>query len=95
MAARFRVTNPRAPDKIAQEYTGKIAHEVEASARDDTPVVTGNLKRGWFVSAEAGGNGYRVVNNVPYARFVEYGTRYMRPEAMLGKAVARARAGGA
>jgi hypothetical protein len=33
-----------------------------------------------------------VVNPVPYARFVEYGTRHMAPAAMLGKALARARA---
>jgi hypothetical protein len=32
-----------------------------------------------------------VVNDVPYARYVEYGTVNMAAEPMLGPAVARAR----
>jgi len=90
MASTFRVTNPEAPrlavDPNMREKADQVAHDASAL----TPVLTGQLAASWTVekSHEAS---YRVSTDVPYARYVEYGTRFMRGAAMMGRALARAR----
>ena len=68
----------------------RVAGEVAADASSGSPRRTGALASGWRVVTVGRGE-RRVVNSVPYARFVEYGTRHVRPAAMLGMATARAR----
>jgi len=92
-AATFTVTNPGAAYEAADPGIGRIAEQLCADAQARTPVRTGRLAAGWRV-AEGDRKGSRlVVNDVPYAHFVEYGTRDMAAEPMIGPAVARARGG--
>jgi hypothetical protein len=90
-SAEFKVTDPHAPARAARDGVRARARTLADDARAGTPVRTGRLRSGWRVGS--GGNGdSRVANDVPYARFVEYGTRHKAPAAMLGRALARARA---
>jgi hypothetical protein len=89
-SAQFRVTDPKAPRRELDPWTRAMAHRVMRDAQSGTPRRTGTLARGWRV-VKVGNAVYRVANDVPYARFVEYGTRHMAPAAMLGRAVARNR----
>ncbi len=91
-SSSFKVTDQRAARRAAWSIVRSQARQVMAEARDDTPVgKSGNLRAGWRVTP-ASDYDSRVVNAVPYARYVEFGTKRQAPRAMLGKAVARARA---
>jgi HK97 gp10 family phage protein len=93
MAGRavFTVTHPEAPAIAADPGIGAVAARIADDARSRTPVETGRLAAGWQV-VQAGRPGERdVINAVPYARFVEYGTKNMPAEPMLGPAAARYR----
>ncbi len=89
--ARFEVTDRSAPRRACRDGIADIARGVMNDARAATPVVTGTLRRSWRTSTVANGD-TQIVNDAPYARFVEYGTRRMAPRAMLGRALAKARA---
>ena len=89
--AVFRVTDPGAPRRVVDRDIGDIADRVCQDAASRTPVETGRLKAGWRVERGMYDAVRLVVNDVPYARFVEYGTVNMAAEPMLGPAVARAR----
>jgi HK97 gp10 family phage protein len=78
------------PRRIVNPEVRRVASEVARDARSMTPRRTGTLRDGWRV-AQRGKFGWSVVNDTPYARFVEYGTRHMRGQAMLGRALERAR----
>ena len=87
----FRVTDPGAPRRVADPGIGEVAGRVCDDLRARTPVETGTLQAGWEV--HHGREGERlVVNNVPYARFVEYGTVNMPAEPMIGPVLAAGRA---
>jgi len=68
-----------------------IAEAVAVAAAAGTPVASGRLRAGWRVVA--GERAARVVNDVPYAAAVEYGTARTQGRAMLRAAVAEAVAG--
>jgi hypothetical protein len=94
-AVTFTVTHPEAPYVAADPGIGRIAEEVAAQAQAATPVRTGTLAAGWRV-AEGDRPAVRLVtNDVLYAKFVEYGTRDMSAEPMIGPVLARFRGGGA
>jgi len=42
-----------------------------------TPVASGRARRGWRIK------GHDIINKVSYVKFLEFGTRYMRPIAMV------------
>lgn len=87
----YRIVNYAAPKKAVDPMTERIANEVMRAARARTPVgKTGALIGGWKVQ-KLRTAGYRVINDVFYARFLEHGTRKMRPKPMLGPAVLAAR----
>lgn len=89
---RFTVTDRDAPQREARPLMRQVAEEVAADAADGTPVVTGMLRDGWKVE---GGPGEppRIVNDVEYVFAVEFGgPRNPIARAMLGRALARARA---
>lgn len=54
-------------------------------ARHITPVQTGDLRAGWFKDYAQGA----IINEVPYALFVDEGTRFMAPRDMSGKTTAK------
>ena len=69
------MTNPRAPRYEVQGAVRDIAGRIAAAAAAGTPRLTGRLAGGWEVRPGYNDPGTSVVvNAVPYARFVEYGT---------------------
>lgn len=93
-SAHFRVEDPQAPRRAVDPWFKATADAIMRDARSATPVRTGNLRAGWR-TVKAGRNAsYRVVNDVYYSVYVEFGTRYMAPRGMLGQAVARNRGRG-
>ena len=85
----FKVTNPRAPRLCVQQNIYETAQRVADRAAAGTPRLTGRLAGGWEVRPGYSDPGTAVViNRVPYARFVEYGTRSRPAAAMLGRAMA-------
>lgn len=93
MPASFTV-NPegqRNRRRCVQPDIARIARGVAADAAARTPVHTGALRAGWKVVPGDDPGTSVVVNEVPYARFVEYGTRRRAAAAMLGRAIAAVR----
>lgn len=85
----FKVTHPRAPRECVQQNVREAAQRIADRAAGNTPRRTGRLAGGWEVRPGYSDPGTSVViNRVPYARFVEYGTRNRPPAAMLGRALA-------
>lgn len=77
------------------ECVSEIANTVLTMARKNTPVITGNLRRGFEMTDISSSENYsecKVVNNVSYAAYVEYGHRnsghtgYQKGRFMLTKA---------
>jgi hypothetical protein len=87
----YKVLDPLAPRKAADPNIRATAEEVAVRAARYAPVVTGRLAAGYKVEKGEHHAVYLVVNEVPYAIFVEYGTRFMRAEAPLGRAMAATR----
>lgn len=73
----------RKKDRIVEE----TSKEVKRDAASLTPVRTGRARAGWRVQARK--ETARIWNNVPYVRYLEYGTRRMRPRRMLRTAMAK------
>lgn len=89
--ATFTVTDPEAPRKcVAEDVRGQAEH-LAADAEARTPRDTGLMAASWRVEAGDDVATCAVVNDAPYAVFVEYGTRYDAPAAPLGQAAAGAR----
>ncbi|HXD66359.1 MAG TPA: HK97 gp10 family phage protein [Solirubrobacteraceae bacterium] len=85
----FKVTDPRAPRLAVQQNVAEITARIASAAASNTPRLTGAMAAGWEVRPGYSDPGTSVVTNrVPYARFVEYGTRRMRAHAPLGRALA-------
>jgi hypothetical protein len=89
----YRVTHPEAPRLAADHGIGEIADHVKEDCAARSPVDTGRLQASWEVAGH-GEPGFReVINTAPYARFVEYGTRYDQAQPMVGPVVAEYRGG--
>jgi N-formylglutamate amidohydrolase len=87
--AHFEVTNPRAPRYAVQADIAAKAEAIAAAASGGSPVRTGQLAGGFSTRPGYSDPGTTVVTiQVPYFRFVEYGTRHMAARAMLGRAMA-------
>lgn len=76
--------NPRRD--IIQPATDRVIETGLRIARDLTPVATGRAQDGWYT--ERGGEVQFIVNEVPYIRYLEEGTRYIRPYRMGEQAAA-------
>ena len=83
---RFPDLISKAPDR-ARELVKKAAYELEARAKTEVPVDTGNLKNSLSTSLENDGMTGIVSTAVEYAAYVEFGTvkmaarPYMTPAA--------------
>jgi hypothetical protein len=91
--ATFRVTNPAAPRVAADPGIHQITDDMQGEVVARTPVLTGQLAGAWQVVRGDLPGVWRLFNPTPYARFVEYGTRYDAAQPMLGPVVAQHRGG--
>jgi Bacteriophage HK97-gp10, putative tail-component len=88
-AVSFVVLDAAAPRKACAENIRETAERIASRAAALTPRATGLMASSWRTAP-----GYSdpattvVVNDAPYARFVEYGTRRTRAHAPLGRALA-------
>ena len=90
--AQYTVTDPLAPRRAVAENILMLAEQLAERAAADTPVRTGRMRASYRVEQESADPATRAVtNDAPYARYVEYGTRYMRADAPLGRAMASVR----
>ena len=87
----FTVTAPRAPRFAIRPDIRRMAAQLAADAADRTPVESGEMRAGYRVVPGRDPGTSIVTNPVPYARYVEYGTRYRPASAPLGQAAAYAR----
>lgn len=89
----YRVTDRLAPRKAADAGITAITEDMARQAAAITPHgATGELAQGWRVEH---GRHYAVsllINDVPYVKFVEYGTKNMPAEPMAGPVIAAHRA---
>lgn len=92
MSAGFEVTDPRQLDREVRPMTEKVAQGILNEAQSATPRLSGTLANGWRLEGGEG-VGWVVSNDVDYGVFVEFGSVHNpQPAAMLGRAMARARA---
>lgn len=89
--AEFYVTSPAAPRWSVRELVQRIALEIAAAAASRTPHDTGTMGASWKVYPGRDPGTAFVVNDTPYARYVEYGTRHQAAAAPLGRSAAEAR----
>jgi HK97 gp10 family phage protein len=78
---RFQV-EAEVGEKIAEEAGARV---VAADMRNRAPVDTGALRNSITVSAAE--EGAQVSVQVPYARFVQFGTRYMEAQPFISDEV--------
>jgi hypothetical protein len=89
--AVFTVTNAPTLLDAVDAIVNTVTEALKTDAANNTPVVTGRLQAGWTITRPKAGE--RLLENpVSYGRYVEYGTRDMRAEAMLGRALSIIRA---
>lgn len=81
----------QSPEK-AKELVEKAAFELEARAKLEVPVDTGNLRNSIRTTFENGGFTGVVATNVEYAIYVEYGTRFMTARPYFTPAVEQVKA---
>jgi hypothetical protein len=90
-SSSFTVTDVQALYDAVNPIARDVAELLRTNTEAGTPRDTGTLAAGWHVVDRPKGR-YVVTNDVPYARFVEYGTKDQPPVAMLGRATAQIRA---
>jgi len=86
----FRVVNREAPRMAVDPNMRAMAEKIRDDAAALSPRLTGRLAGSWTVEKVHDAS-YTVSTDVPYAPYVEYGTRFMRGAHMLGRAKAKAR----
>jgi HK97 gp10 family phage protein len=77
---------PESIRKWVQQALQQIAQMVMMRARQLAPVRTGRLMQSIYAQME-GEYAFKVVCYVPYALFVEFGTRYIMPRYFLTRAL--------
>jgi hypothetical protein len=70
---------------------GQLAEQIMAEVVAATPRDTGDLAAGWHIERGEFPAVRLIKNDVPYARYVEYGTQHMRADPALGRTLARYR----
>lgn len=92
VTVEYKVTNRGALGEALNPLVGQAANDIASQAGGGSPSgPTGRLRGGWQVVGPVRG-GALVKNDTDYGRYQEYGTRHVRAQAMMGRAVARARA---
>lgn len=70
---------------LAERVVAKVAHDIEASAKANAPVDTGNLKGS--ISSDVNGLTAEIGPTASYGGFQEYGTSKMHAQPFMGPAV--------
>jgi HK97 gp10 family phage protein len=68
----------------------RIGAAIKDRAERISPVDTGHYRNSWYLESVRPGDGrpfVRVGNRAAYARYLEYGTRYMKRQRILGRAL--------
>lgn len=86
--AEFTVENWRARRYAIQPNIQEMGARIAAAAAGAAPRRTGRLAASYRTVPGADPGTVLITTDVPYARFVEYGTRYQRAYAPLGRAAA-------
>jgi hypothetical protein len=89
--SRFTVTNGAARRLVVQPDIRAIGEALASDASARTPRDTGRMAASYRVLPGRDPGTSIVVNDAPYARYVEYGTRYQPARAPLGRSLATAR----
>lgn len=88
----YRVINRSAPKQAADAIVAGIANQIRDAVAGQSPRgETGAYAAGWQVEHLKAGV-YRVFNNVPYGKYVEYGTRYVQARPVFGRVISSVRA---
>ena len=90
-SSEYRVLDPTAPRRAADPIVRKVTQQLTDAITASTPVETGKLRAGWHMVKNSDSN-WVIANDVPYARYVEYGTRHMAARPMMGRNLANAKA---
>lgn len=67
------------------KFKKEFAMEFQQRVEHKTPVLTGALKKGWITKTTQ--TGFNISNIMPYASYVENGTPFMAPRAMIALTV--------
>jgi HK97 gp10 family phage protein len=86
----YRILDRTAPKRVVDPSISRVSTEVMHAAQARSPVESGRLRAGWTVR-KVGVARYVVANPVPYAKFVEYGTKDTPAHPMIGPALLTAR----
>lgn len=68
----------------------RVGAAIKDRAERISPVDTGHYRSSWYLESIRTGDGrpfVRVGNRADYARYLEYGTRYMKRQRILGRAL--------
>jgi hypothetical protein len=88
----YQVLNRQAPKMAADGIVAGIANQVRDAVAAQSPRgKTGRYAAGWRVQKLKPGV-YQVSNEVPYGRFIEYGTRYVPARPVFGRIISGVRA---
>jgi hypothetical protein len=68
------LVNKLIPQAIAEASQNTVDY-AKRIVQVKTPIDTGKLRASWQTKLES--RGFSVLNNTPYAKYVEFGTRYM------------------
>ncbi|MGH3375986.1 MAG: HK97-gp10 family putative phage morphogenesis protein [Actinoallomurus sp.] len=88
LAVDLKAAGPKAVER-AKVVVEKSGHDVVAGAQAICPVDTGNLRSSIGVDFDGDGLGWDAGPTASYGLYVEYGTRYMAPQAYMGPAFDR------
>jgi hypothetical protein len=91
-ASTYQVLNRQAPKLATDGIVRGIAEAIRSGvAAQEVRGRTGNLGGGWRIERIKPGV-YRVLNEVPYGKYVEYGTRFMPARPVFGRVISQYRA---
>jgi hypothetical protein len=91
-ASTYQVLNRKAPKQAADGIVRGIAEQIRGAVAAQSPRGrTGRYAGAWRVERIKPGI-YRVLNDTPYGRYIEYGTRYVHARPVFGRVVSTYRA---
>tara|TARA_R110000772_G_scaffold17682_5_gene49191 strand:+ start:1226 stop:1522 length:297 start_codon:yes stop_codon:yes gene_type:complete len=71
-------------EKSVLDIVKDVEDTVYATARANTPVLTGNAKRNWQRTKKTNKTGFTVENRVPYIERLDAGYSRKKPKGMTG-----------
>jgi HK97 gp10 family phage protein len=90
-SSEYRVLDSTLPRQATDAVVARVANGIRDAVMSQQPHRTGALAGGWHVT-RLNPSVYLVANDVPYGRYVEYGTRSMPARPVFGQVIAQVRA---